>query len=65
MLKVGLELERSFEGKASRLVESSGKSAVKLVELIARHFPGIIYSVLLFYFTLQVIYLENFVMGSN
>lgn len=41
MPKVGLELERSFEGKASKLVESSGKSAVKLVELIARHFPGI------------------------
>lgn len=38
--EVGLELERSFEGKASKLVESSGKSAVKLVELIARHFPG-------------------------
>ncbi|KAF7809915.1 queuosine salvage protein-like [Senna tora] len=38
--EVGFELERSFEGKASNLVESCGKSAVKLVGLVARHFPG-------------------------
>ncbi|KAL3525610.1 hypothetical protein ACH5RR_013982 [Cinchona calisaya] len=40
MHEVGLELERSFEGKASKLVESCGKSAVELVALITRHFPG-------------------------
>ncbi|KAM7520407.1 hypothetical protein LguiB_019369 [Lonicera macranthoides] len=40
MHEVGLELERSFDGKASNLVESSGKSATKLVALIASHFPG-------------------------
>lgn len=40
--KVGFELERSFDGKASNLVESCGKSAVKLVALIAQHFPGIV-----------------------
>ena len=38
--KVGYELERSFDGKASNLVESCAKSAVKLVAFIARHFPG-------------------------
>lgn len=38
--EVGLELERSFDGKASKLVESCGKSAAKLVALVARHFPG-------------------------
>ncbi|PKI71297.1 queuosine salvage protein-like [Punica granatum] len=38
--EVGVELERSFGGKASNLVESSGKSAVKLVALVTRHFPG-------------------------
>ncbi|GMN34387.1 hypothetical protein TIFTF001_004655 [Ficus carica] len=38
--EVGLELERSFNGKASNLVESCGKSAAKLVTLVARHFPG-------------------------
>ncbi|PPR80971.1 hypothetical protein GOBAR_AA39744 [Gossypium barbadense] len=38
--EVGFELERSFEGKASKLVESCGKSAVKLVALVTRHFPG-------------------------
>ncbi|VFQ58351.1 unnamed protein product [Cuscuta campestris] len=38
--EVGLELERHFDGKASKLVESSGKSAVKLVSLITSHFPG-------------------------
>ncbi|KAK3020805.1 hypothetical protein RJ639_047677 [Escallonia herrerae] len=37
---IGLELERSFEGKASNMVESCGKSAAKLLALIARHFPG-------------------------
>ncbi|KVH92446.1 Protein of unknown function DUF2419 [Cynara cardunculus var. scolymus] len=34
------ELERSFGGKASNIVESCEKSAVKLVAIIARHFPG-------------------------
>ncbi|CAK9144041.1 unnamed protein product [Ilex paraguariensis] len=38
--EVGFELERSFDGKASNLVESCSKSAVKLVALITRHFPG-------------------------
>ncbi|POO00731.1 putative Queuosine, Q, salvage protein family [Trema orientale] len=38
--EVGYELERSFGGKASNLVESCGKSAVKLVALVACHFPG-------------------------
>ncbi|KAF7828632.1 queuosine salvage protein-like [Senna tora] len=38
--EVGFELERSFEGKASNIVESCGKSAQNLVALVARHFPG-------------------------
>ncbi|GAV58711.1 DUF2419 domain-containing protein, partial [Cephalotus follicularis] len=38
--EVGLVLEKDFEGKASNLVESCGKSAVKLVALVTRHFPG-------------------------
>lgn len=38
--KVGSELERSFDGKASNLVNSSGKSATRLVALITSHFPG-------------------------
>ncbi|GKV53431.1 hypothetical protein SLEP1_g59958, partial [Rubroshorea leprosula] len=38
--EVGLELENNFEGKASKLVESCGKSAVKLVALVTRYFPG-------------------------
>ncbi|KAL9327600.1 hypothetical protein ACSQ67_002603 [Phaseolus vulgaris] len=38
--EVGIELERNFEGKASNLVQSCGKSAVNLVALVARHFPG-------------------------
>lgn len=38
--EVGFELERSFEGKAAKLVESCGKSAAKLVALVARFFPG-------------------------
>ncbi|KAL6573023.1 hypothetical protein OROHE_002499 [Orobanche hederae] len=38
--EVGLELERSFDGKASALVESCEKSAAKLVALITSHFPG-------------------------
>lgn len=41
MVQVGFELERSFCGKASNLVESCGKSAAKLVTLVTRHFPGI------------------------
>uniref|UniRef100_A0A5B6YX01 Queuosine 5'-phosphate N-glycosylase/hydrolase n=1 Tax=Davidia involucrata TaxID=16924 RepID=A0A5B6YX01_DAVIN len=40
MHEIGLELERSFEGKASNLVESCGKSAAKLVALVTCHFPG-------------------------
>ncbi|KAI9165480.1 hypothetical protein LWI28_014857 [Acer negundo] len=39
--EVGLELERNFGGKASNLVESCGKSAVKLVTLVTRHFPDL------------------------
>ncbi|KAG6767054.1 hypothetical protein POTOM_028233 [Populus tomentosa] len=38
--EVGFELERSFGGKASNLVESCGRSAAKLVATIASHFPG-------------------------
>ncbi|KAJ8427624.1 hypothetical protein Cgig2_010886 [Carnegiea gigantea] len=38
--EVGRELERNFEAKAANLVKSCGKSAVKLVELVTRHFPG-------------------------
>ncbi|XP_024017687.1 queuosine salvage protein [Morus notabilis] len=38
--EVGFELERSFDGKASNLVESCAKSAAKLVALVTRHFPG-------------------------
>ncbi|CAK9320452.1 unnamed protein product [Citrullus colocynthis] len=38
--EVGCELERSFQGKASNIVESCGKSAVKLVAVITQHFPG-------------------------
>ncbi|PNX94237.1 hypothetical protein L195_g017409 [Trifolium pratense] len=38
--EVGIELERSFDGKASNLVEQCGKSAMNLVALVARHFPG-------------------------
>ncbi|KAK1433138.1 hypothetical protein QVD17_10044 [Tagetes erecta] len=38
--EVGFELERSFGGKASNIVECCGKSAAKLVSTIARHFPG-------------------------
>ncbi|XP_073125822.1 uncharacterized protein [Henckelia pumila] len=38
--EVGFELERSFEGKTSKLVESCQKSAAKLVALISQHFPG-------------------------
>lgn len=39
-VQVGFELERSFDGKASKLVESCEKSAAKLVDLITGHFPG-------------------------
>ncbi|GAB2231785.1 hypothetical protein Droror1_Dr00010797 [Drosera rotundifolia] len=38
--EVGNVLERSFDGKASNLVESSSKSAAKLVALLTSHFPG-------------------------
>ncbi|KAG6666088.1 queuosine salvage protein-like [Carya illinoinensis] len=38
--EVGFELERSFDGKASNLVKSCGKSALNLVCLVTRHFPG-------------------------
>lgn len=38
--EVGRELEKNFEGKASNLVASCGKSAVKLVALVTHHFPG-------------------------
>ncbi|KAB5547889.1 hypothetical protein DKX38_011295 [Salix brachista] len=37
--EVGFELERSFGGKASNLVQSCGRSAAKLVATIASHFP--------------------------
>ncbi|XP_008800649.1 queuosine salvage protein-like isoform X2 [Phoenix dactylifera] len=38
--EVGLELERSFKGEAANLVKSCGNSAVTLVALVARYFPG-------------------------
>lgn len=38
--EVGFVLERKFDGKASNLVNSSGKSAAKLVELLSSNFPG-------------------------
>ncbi|KAK1315840.1 hypothetical protein QJS10_CPA05g01293 [Acorus calamus] len=38
--EVGVELERSFEGKAAKLVDSCGNSAASLVGLITSHFPG-------------------------
>ncbi|KAH7665352.1 Queuosine salvage protein family protein [Dioscorea alata] len=38
--EVGQELERSFGGEAANLVKACGKSAVSLVTLVARHFPG-------------------------
>ncbi|KAM0937770.1 putative queuosine salvage protein family [Dioscorea sansibarensis] len=38
--EVGQELERSFGGEAANLVKGCGKSAVSLVTLVARHFPG-------------------------
>lgn len=40
MSQVGFELERSFGGKASNIVDSCGKSALKLVAVITQHFPG-------------------------
>ena len=48
MSQVGCELERSFEGKAANIVESCGKSAVKLVAVITQHFPGINFYIILF-----------------
>ncbi|CAI9111292.1 OLC1v1011480C1 [Oldenlandia corymbosa var. corymbosa] len=47
--ELGQELERSFEGRASKLVESCGKSAVKLVQLMAQHFPV---TVMIFHLTI-------------
>lgn len=38
--EVGLVLETKFEGKASNMVNSSGKSAAKLVGLLTSNFPG-------------------------
>ncbi|KAL9229829.1 hypothetical protein vseg_005255 [Gypsophila vaccaria] len=38
--EVGRVLERNFEGKASNLVKSCGKSAANLVDLVTSHFPG-------------------------
>lgn len=38
--QVGLGLERSFKGEAANIVKSCGNSAVTLVALVARHFPG-------------------------
>ncbi|KAJ8769281.1 hypothetical protein K2173_002485 [Erythroxylum novogranatense] len=38
--EVGCELEKSYGGKASNLVDSCGKSAAKLVATVTSHFPG-------------------------
>ncbi|PKU59468.1 queuosine salvage protein [Dendrobium catenatum] len=40
MHEVGLELDRSFGGKATNLVKASGNSALSLVALVTKHFPG-------------------------
>lgn len=53
-IQVGLELERSFGGEAAALVKSCGNSAVCLVALIARHFPGILSSYFFVYLLLAV-----------
>ncbi|MCO5605759.1 hypothetical protein L7F22_059943 [Adiantum nelumboides] len=38
--EVGIELNRSFSGKAANLVATANGSALTLVNLIASHFPG-------------------------
>lgn len=38
--EVGVELKRSFDGKAANLVVAANGSAVTLVNMIASHFPG-------------------------
>ncbi|EPS61718.1 hypothetical protein M569_13076 [Genlisea aurea] len=38
--EVGIGLESSFDGKASKLVDSCENSAAKLVSLLTSHFPG-------------------------
>lgn len=38
--EVGTELERSFHGKAVNLVTAANGSAVALVDLVTKHFPG-------------------------
>lgn len=43
-----MELERSFGGEAANLVKACGKSAVSLVALVTRHFPGILVLVVCF-----------------
>jgi hypothetical protein len=37
---VGTELDRSFDGKAANLVAAANGSAVALVDLVTKHFPG-------------------------
>jgi hypothetical protein len=38
--EVGVNLQRHFDGKASKLIESANKSVVKLVSLVTAFFPG-------------------------
>lgn len=38
--QVGRELERSFDGQAANLVVAAKGSAVALVDLVTKHFPG-------------------------
>ena len=38
--EVGLNLQRHFDGKASKLIQSANKSVVKLVSLVTAFFPG-------------------------
>lgn len=38
--EVGRALERTFDGKASKLIESAGGSATKLVNVVTQHLPG-------------------------
>lgn len=38
--QVGTELERSFDGKAVNLVAAAKGSALALVHLVTKHFPG-------------------------
>ena len=40
VFQVGTELERSFDGQAVNLVAAAKGSALALVDLVTKHFPG-------------------------